>query len=121
MRRRLQLTDTKNQLLTITININFVGQDGVWMPDAPGYIQANTKEVQNEFKAWSDQNKTVMFGYLYAGCSDGQFIRVLRLDNLSNMYAGAVTSPSWNDAGSGTLYSEGAMTLAAGDVKWKLL
>ena len=47
MSRRLQLTDSKKQLLTITMSEDLLNScHGNWVPDAPGYVVASSDKAK---------------------------------------------------------------------------
>jgi hypothetical protein len=122
IRRRFQLTDSKNQLLTISLSQNLLtgAGRGTWMPETPGLVEASTIESYNEWQGYVDPGTSVMYGYLYTTIEDGIILRIMRLEGLTEMIATFV-SPLWNNSGTGALYSEGESVLVAGRLTWKRL
>src|SRR5262245_35259623 len=117
---RFQLMDSKNQLLTFTMNMDWLNAvGGNWSPDALGYVFAQADKEANTWEGYQDSSTWTMYAYLYAHTSDGRIIRVMRLDGLGTYHLGCVLSAFWNDSGTGFLYPEGQSVLVAGALTWK--
>jgi hypothetical protein len=106
---RLQISDSKNNLLTVRVDEH----DKHWLPDYPGKVRSGPDWANNPFQLTATSEGSFNDAFCYTIDSDSNWIRVMRFNGASSGRWGVFLKQ-----GSGYLYDAGNLTMAAGIFTW---
>jgi hypothetical protein len=119
MSTRLQISDVKNNLLTVQLSQDIslsLDQKGTWMPDYPGKVRSGTDWDGNPWEAVpTGGQQPTHFADAVCYTFDNTQTRILVM-----RFNGAFQGGSHNvlSKGSGYLYASGTLTMAEGILTW---
>jgi hypothetical protein len=113
---RIQISDRKNNLVTVQVTMNVTSVAGNWMPDYPGKIRSSTDWDKNTWEGTGSTQNRFADAVCYTLDGTGVRVLVMRLNGLCTRTFGAFLK-----AGSGYLYASGVLTMTEGICTWSNL